>query len=79
MEEGSCHNIEGFIETYLEIKLSYVIHSDYYEQVTVPEIEKLKKDSAADYRPLNKQRLTPLLEVRHNSVKFNWWGIKTPT
>ena len=48
MEEESWQNIEGFIEKYLGIKLSHGIHPDYYEQVIVPEIEKLKKDSAVD-------------------------------
>ena len=48
MEEESWQNIEEFIEKYLGIKLSHGIHPDYYEQVIVPEIEKLKKDSAAD-------------------------------
>ncbi len=48
MEEESWQNIEEFIEKYLGIKLSHGIHPDYYEQVIVPEIEKLKKDSAVD-------------------------------
>jgi sigma-B regulation protein RsbU (phosphoserine phosphatase) len=48
MEEESWQNIEEFIEKYLGIKLSHGIHPDYYEQVIVPEIEKLKRDSAAD-------------------------------
>ncbi len=48
MEEESWQNIEEFIEKYLGIKLSHGIHPDYYEQVIVPEIEKLKKESAVD-------------------------------
>ncbi len=48
MKEESWQNIEEFIEKYLGIKLSHGIHPDYYEQVIVPEIEKLKKDSAVD-------------------------------
>lgn len=48
MEEESWQNIEEFIEKYLGIKLSHGIHPDYYEQVIVPEIEKLKRDSAVD-------------------------------
>lgn len=48
MEDEDWQNIESFIETHLGIKLSHGINPDYYQQVIVPEIERLKQKSAEE-------------------------------
>ena len=48
MEDENWQNIESFIETHLGIKLSHGINPDYYQQVIVPEIERLKQKSAEE-------------------------------